>query len=51
VLWCVIDNDLVCMSFSNKYEIYICEMDGLGVSYIWVTTAVALLLSIGATQF
>jgi len=51
VFWCVIDNDLVCMFFSNKYEIYICEMDGLGVSYIWVIVVVVLLLSIGAAQF
>ena len=41
--WCVIDCDLVCMSVSNNYDIYICEMDGLGVSYIQVTTTITLL--------
>jgi len=30
-LWCVIDCDLVCMSFGNNYETNLCEMDGLGV--------------------
>ena len=43
MLWYVIDWDLVCMSFSNNYEIKMCEMDGLGVSYILVVAVVVLL--------
>jgi len=43
VLWYVIDYDLVCISFSNNSEINMCEIDGLGVSYILVIVVVVLL--------
>ena len=39
----MIDYDLVCISFSNNSEINMCEIDGLGVSYILVIVVVVLL--------
>jgi len=44
MLWCAINYVLGCMSFSDNYENYVCELDGLDISYLMITAMRASLL-------